>query len=117
VASHYKRLQRFFRAFTLDYEVLARRLVRLWPIGDGPWYLKLDRTNWKFGKKDLNFLILAIAHEGLALPILWTVLDKPGNSDTEERIALMQRFLKLFGASRIRALLADREFGGEEWVQ
>jgi hypothetical protein len=117
VASHYKRLQRFFRAFTLDYEVLARRLVRLWPIGDGPWYLTLDRTNWKFGKKDLNFLILAIAHEGLALPILWTVLDKPGNSDTEERIALMQRFLKLFGASRIRALLADREFGGEEWVQ
>jgi hypothetical protein len=117
VASHYKRLQRFFRAFALDYEVLARLLVRLWPIGDGPWYLTLDRTNWKFGKKDLNFLILAIAHDGMALPILWTVLDKPGNSDTEERIALMQRFLKLFGAARVRALLADREFVGEDWVQ
>lgn len=117
VASHYKRMQRFFRAFALDYEVLARLLVRLWPIGDGPWYLTLDRTNWKFGKKDLNVLILAIAHDGMALPILRTVLDKPGNSDTVERIALMHRFLQLFGASRVRALLADREFVGEDWGQ
>jgi hypothetical protein len=115
VASHYKRLQRFFRAFTLDYEVLARLLVQLFPIGEGPWYLTLDRTNWKFGKTDLNFLILGIAHHGMALPILWTVLDKAGNSDTEERIALMQRFLKLFGATSIKALLADREFVGEDW--
>jgi hypothetical protein len=45
VASHYKRLQRFFRAFTLGYEVLARLLVRLFPIGEGPWYLTLDRTH------------------------------------------------------------------------
>lgn len=117
VASHYKRLQRFFRAFALDYEALARLLVRLLPAGEGPWYLTLDRTNWKFGKKDLNFLILGIAHEGMALPILWTVLDKAGNSDTGERIALMRRFLDLFGAARIRALLADREFVGEDWVQ
>jgi hypothetical protein len=117
VASHYKRLQRFFRAFTLDYDVLARLLVRLFPVGEGPWYLALDRTNWKFGKTDLNFLILGIAHQGMALPILWTVLDQPGNSDTEERIALLQRFLAVFGASSIRALLADREFVGEDWVQ
>jgi hypothetical protein len=117
VASHYKRWQRFFRAFALDYEALARLLVRLLPVGEGPWYLTLDRTNWKFGKKDLNFLILGIAYEGMALPILWTVLDKAGNSDTGERVALMRRFLKLFGAARIRALLADREFVGEGWVQ
>jgi hypothetical protein len=77
----------------------------------------LDRTHWKFGKTDLNFLILGIAHQGMALPVLWTVLDKPGNSDTEERMALMQRFLAVFGASSIRALLADREFVGEDWLQ
>lgn len=120
VASHYKRLQRFFRAFTIDYDVLARLLVRLFPVGEGPWYVTLDRTHWKFGKADLNFLILGIAHQGMALPVLWTVLDKPGHSDTEERIALLQRFLTVFGASSIRALLADREFvgeGGLQWLQ
>jgi hypothetical protein len=92
-------------------------LARVLPVGEVPWYLTLDRTNWKFGNQDLNVLILGITHQGMALPILWTVLDKPGNSDTAERIALMQRFLALFGASRIRALLADREFVGADWVQ
>lgn len=39
--SHYKRLQRFFRSFELNYDELARLLVRLLPIGHGPWYLTL----------------------------------------------------------------------------
>jgi len=34
---HYKRLQRFFRSFELNYDELARLLVRLLPIGNGPW--------------------------------------------------------------------------------
>jgi hypothetical protein len=34
VASHYKRLQRFFRFFELDYTFLARLLVRLMPVGE-----------------------------------------------------------------------------------
>jgi hypothetical protein len=76
VASHYKRLQRFFRSFILDYNVLARLLIRLVPVGEGPWYLTLDRTNWQFGKADLNLLVLGIAYQGIALPLVWTVLDK-----------------------------------------
>lgn len=117
VASHYKRLQRFFRSFTVDDGPWARLLVRLFPVGDGPWMLTLDRTNWRFGKAEINFLILGIAHQGMALPILWTVLDKAGNSDTAERIALLRRFLDLFGAASVKALLADREFVGEDWVE
>jgi hypothetical protein len=53
VESHYKRLQRFFRGFEVDQDSFARllvRLVRLVPVGDGPWRLTLDRTNWKFGR-------------------------------------------------------------------
>lgn len=117
VDSHYKRLQRFFRSFEIDQEALARLLVRLVPVGDGPWRLTLDRTNWKFGKAEINFLVLGVAHRGLAVPIFWSVLDKAGNSDTAERIALMARFLKVFGASRVAALLADREFVGEDWFR
>lgn len=114
-ASSYKRLQRFFRSFEIDREVLAWLLVRLFPAGEGPWYLTLDRTNWRFGKAEINFLILGIAHGGMALPVFWTVLDKAGNSDTAERIALLGRFLKVFGRERIAALLGDREFIGEDW--
>jgi len=115
IASNYKRLQRFFRAFEIDYDVLARLLVHLFPVGEGSWYLTLDRTNWKFGKAEINFLVLGIAHQGMALPVMWTVLDKAGNSDTAERTALLQRFVKQFGRTRIKALLADREFVGEDW--
>ncbi|MGZ8219546.1 hypothetical protein [Methylomagnum sp.] len=39
------------------------------------------------------------------MPVFWSLLDKAGNSDTAERIALMERFLKVFGATRIAALL------------
>jgi hypothetical protein len=115
IESHYKRLQRFFRSFELDYASLARLLVRLVPVGEGPWYLTLDRTNWQFGKADLNLLVLGIAHHGIALPIFWTVLDKAGNANTAERMALLQRFLTVFGVEKIAALLADREFVGEDW--
>lgn len=117
VESHYKRLQRFFRGFAFDQATLARLLVRLVGVGDGPWRLTLDRTHWRFGKTDLNFLVLGIAHRGIALPVFWSVLDKPGTSDTQARIALMERFLQVFGAGRIAALLADREFIGEDWLR
>ncbi len=115
IASNYKRLQRFFRAFEIDYDVLARLLIHLFPVGEGSWYLTLDRTNWKFGKTEINFLVLGIAHQGMALPVMWTVLDKAGNSDTAERTALLQRFVQSFGQTRIKALLADREFVGKDW--
>ena len=82
-----RRAERFFRSFKIDDDVLACLLVRLFPVGEAPWYVTLDRTHWRFGKTDLNFLILGIAHQGIALPVRWRVLDKPGHSDTEARMA------------------------------
>jgi len=117
VDSHYKRLQRFFRSFEIGYDDLARLLARVGPAGGGPWRLTMGRTNWQFGKTDINFLVLGIACHGIALPVLWSVLDKPGNPGTAERIAPMERFLAVFGAAKIGALLADREFVGEEWFR
>ena len=51
--------------------------MRIGPVGGGPWRLTMDRTNWQFGKADINFLVL-----GIARPVFWSVLDKAGNSDT-----------------------------------
>ena len=77
--------------------------------------LTLDRTNWKWGKRDINILMLAIVYRGIAIPIVWTLLNKRGNSDTKERIALIQRFISIFGKDRIVNVFADREFIGEKW--
>jgi Transposase DDE domain len=115
VDSHYKRLQRFFRSFEIDPDALARLLVRWVPVGDGPWRITLDRTHWKFGQVDINFLVLGIAYRGIALPVFWSVLGKAGHSDTAERIALMERFLMVFGVAQIAVVLADRELIGEAW--
>ncbi|QQS55986.1 MAG: transposase [Candidatus Competibacteraceae bacterium] len=52
---------------------------------------------------------------GSAFPILWVALDKKGNSNTQERIALMNRFLTIFGPQMIACLFADREFIGIQW--
>lgn len=46
--SHYKRLQRFFRTFEINYYVIAKLVVALIKIPE-PWVLSLDLTNWQFG--------------------------------------------------------------------
>ncbi len=89
-------------------------MARLVPV-EGPWYLTIDRTNWKFGKANINILVLGIAYQGIAFPLLWSLLPKAGNSNTKERIELIERFLDLFGREQIIALLADREFIGRDW--
>jgi len=43
------------------------------------------------------------------------LLDKRGNSDTRERIALIQKFIDRFGKECIKGILADREFIGKDW--
>lgn len=115
VASTYRRLQRFFQHVRLGDDWVVPLVVAL--IGSGPpWVLCLDRTNWKVGQRDVNFLVLAIATQRFRVPLMWTVLDHGGNSDTAERIALMKRYLALFSSDTVRILLADREFEGLEWM-
>lgn len=62
------------------------------------------------------FAEVTIDFEMIAVPIYWELLDKRGNSDTQERIALIQKFIDRFGKSCIAVLLADREFIGQEWL-
>ena len=113
--SRYRRLQRFFSEFVIDFEMIAGFIFRLFFVTNGQWYLTIDRTNWQWGKSNINMLTLGIAFKGIAIPIYWTLLDKKGNSGTQERIALIQKFTHSFGKSCIAGLLADREFIGTEW--
>nr|WP_163836291.1 hypothetical protein [Spartinivicinus ruber] len=98
-ASNYKRLQRFLREFTLDYDQCARVLAK-WFCPEDAWVLCLDRTNWQFGSLKINFMVLAVAHKGLAIPLFWVLLPKKGNSNTDERKALINRFLYVFDTKK-----------------
>jgi hypothetical protein len=95
---------------------VAAAVTQWLPLGQ-QWLLCLDRTNWKFGTLNINILVLAVAYHGVAIPLLWVFLDKRGNSNSYERIALLKHFLLEFGHDRIQCLTADREFIGTDWIK
>jgi len=113
--TNYRRLNKFFEKFEFDKKKRAKLLSSFLP--NGKWILTMDRTNWKFGKKNINFLVLAVAYKGMAIPLFWYLLDKRGNSNYEERIKIIEDFIELFGKEKIEVLVADREFVGKEWFK
>ena len=115
LSSRYRRLQRFFQKVSFDYDAIALLLMKNFGFYGKNYYLTLDRTNWKWGKSNLNILTLGVVYKGIAIPILWEVLDKQGNSSQKERITLMKRFIRQFGQHNLSGLLGDREFIGEVW--
>ena len=64
----------------------------------------------------VNIFMLVVIHDGVAYPLLFSMLPKKGTSNTQERIDLVQRYINLFGEETIDCLLADREFVGERWI-
>ena len=115
ISSSYKRLQRFFRDFDLDYLVFARLILALMDIPQ-PWILSTDRTEWSFGQTRFNILMLGVVHNGVAYPLLWTMLDKKGNSNSDERMDLLDRFEQIFPNAEIAYISGDREFVGKQWL-
>ena len=117
LSSNLRRIQRFFASFYLPSDLISQLLFKLLPF-EGPYRLSLDRTNRKFGKCNINILVLSVIYKGVALPILWTFLgDKRGNSNQKERTDLLKRFIRLFGLRAIEFITADREFIGDTWWQ
>ena len=115
IDSNFKRLQRFFRNFELDYSVIARAIVEIMDIPQ-PWVLSTDRTEWSFGTTRFNILMLAVVHNGIAYPLVWEMLDKKGNSNSYERMDLLDRFSQIFPDAQVAYLTGDREFVGKQWL-
>lgn len=113
--SSLRRLQRFIAGFDLCSDLIARLIFSFLPEKTG-LKLVIDRTNWKFGEQNINIFMLGIAYRNVAFPLMFTMLDKKGNSNSEERIALVDRFIWLFGKECIDCIMADREFVGEKWI-
>ncbi|MGH8717044.1 MAG: IS4 family transposase, partial [Burkholderiales bacterium] len=115
-ASVHRRLERFFDEVELNEAEVARLVVHALGLAGKPWHLALDRTNWQFGKTDLNILVLSVAHDDVCVPLFWRVLDKAGNSNAAERIDLMQTCKDTFPDQPVASLTGDREFIGNAWI-
>jgi len=115
-ASNYKQMQRFFRSFEMEIDKFALMVMSIAQIPQ-PWVLSIDRTNWSFGKTHFNILMLSVVHEGIGYPLMWTMLKKnKGNSNSEERMDLLERLEALFPGVKIAYLTGDREFVGKPWL-
>ena len=71
--SFYRRMQRFFAGQYFDYRQISQLIFNMFSFDQVQ--LSLDRTNWKWGKRNINILMLAIVYRGIAIPIL-SVHDK-----------------------------------------
>jgi len=112
--SCYKRIQRFIKEFVIDPVALAKFCAHVANIQD-QFVISIDRTNWKYGKTNINILTIGIVYKNVAVPVLWLMLPKQGNSNTSERIQLIEQFLTIFTVDQIEFITGDREFIGKEW--
>lgn len=108
--SNYRRIQNFFQKYSFDVDAMGSFLLSLLPPNE-KLILTLDRTNWKFGKQDINVLMATIAFGDCSFPLCWSLLPTKGNSNHSQRKQILERSIKLLGKQRIRCLVADREFG------
>jgi len=95
-SSSLRRIQRLIAECIINTDLITKLILKLIPI-KGPYYLSMDRTNWKFSSTNINILTLGIIYDGMAFPIVFKM--KRGNSNTEERIKLIQRFISLAGTA------------------
>ena len=112
--SCYRRAQRFFQGVRLKQVDFMKMMLNLKV--EERVRLCVDRTNWQVGKVNMNVFMLAFVEDGIAVPVTFDMLDKKGNSNEDERIALLERVLEHIPASKIEMFTADREFIGRTWL-
>lgn len=75
IETNSKRIYRFFRHYTFSTSMMTQGLVQMLQIPQ-PWTLSLDRTNWSLGQCQINILCLGVVYQGIAIPLVWTMLKK-----------------------------------------
>ena len=49
----------------------------------------------------MNVFLIGIVYKRVVFPLLWTILDKKGCSDSTERVALLQQAVTLLGKDNV----------------
>ena len=96
VNSRYKRCNRFFAGFKIHFNLISKWIFRLFFSDSQKFYLTIYRANWYWDKAKINILILAIAYEGIAIPIFWNLLNKAGNATAQEHRYIIECFISMF---------------------
>lgn len=110
-----RRIQDFFQKISFDYTQLGIFLLSF--VHHDKLELSIDRTEWDFGKVQVNILCVVVSIGKMAVPLYFEMLDNnSGNSNWEDRIKLFKSLIKIVGKSRISMVLMDREFIGQKWL-
>ena len=72
-------IQRFISSYDLDF--IAVLIFKLIPNNEKV-SLTIDRTNWKYGVSNINIFMLGIVNDGVAFPLMFSMLPKQGNSNS-----------------------------------
>lgn len=113
-ASNLRRIHRLLEEVSLETgDVLAM----MGKEGEGKVKLSLDRSEWSSAGQKNNLLMLAVACQNSALPLVVQDLDKAGCSNSTERIALVDQLLETLPSERIEVLTGDREFASVAFVE
>ena len=117
LSSRYRRIQRLLHEWPKQTDWIGPWLLTWFYDLKESLSLTMDRTNWKFGKTNINFLVIGVTYRRMAIPVMWTLLTKRGNSNYSERVSLILRVLKYISKERIKNLLCGREFVGYQWFR
>ena len=89
-ASNERRLQSFFKDAVLEEEEVTFLLSVF--LLFGKIELCMDRTEWSFGKKEVNILVISAYCQGIGLPLYVELLNNnSGNSNTVDRIHILKK--------------------------
>ncbi|MDP0561446.1 MAG: hypothetical protein QS721_03565 [Candidatus Endonucleobacter sp. (ex Gigantidas childressi)] len=84
-------IKRFFADYDYSFEQLGELILSC--LDMDLFTLCIDRPNWEYDSKNVNCLMVLIAWQGISIPIAWVCLDKKGgNSNTDERMAVMSAY-------------------------
>jgi hypothetical protein len=115
--SNYRRLQRFISEVDFSPKLIIPLIIKWIRTEEENYTLLIDRTNWEFGQKKINILMVSVLHNGYSIPLGWSLLDKKGNSNQGERIDLINEIIEVIGPDKIKSIIGDREFGGPYWIK
>ena len=117
IESTIRRIEDWFRKVEFDYEALIVLLVCFIPGNFKKWTISIDRTEWDFGRLQINVLCAIVQIGKIGVPIYFEMLDNnSGNSNWEQRIDLLKTIVKKIGKQRLEMVVMDREFIGQRWL-